>query len=508
MVALGRGFLLAAAALLASEVEAGHRGLFLAVWGGAFAALALPLALLELPLVAGLPGRRAARAAAGAALGIGWGLLLVRLAPLVRSLGWSAPCALALGGLGWTPGRDERRWRPRRTILGAALLALSASAALALDPEARYAARSVETRASAALRLAAPPAFPDRDPASLADLELARAIAADFMRAHPPERLRWSWEEAVAVMGLLTYGGAARDPAPLDFARAWVDAHAAEALSVPLWADAAAPAIVVLALGRERPGPCDAEILARVDDHVARAAPRTRRGALSHPGLLAGGLLPPEVWVDSLFMHGVYLDRRAPGEATALGRAACAALFDPATGFFRHAAFDIGPLEVALPVEPLFWGRGNGWAAYFLVDHALARGAAADPALARAREAILAAAIRAQDPASGLFRTDLLGPAGPANPLETSATALFTAALRRALAGGLFSNEAAPAARRAVRRGLAAIRGRVRWERGHPFLEGISAATHPGFRAYYRAIPLEADLAHGVGAALLALAAP
>jgi len=337
---------------------------------------------------------------------------------------------------------------------------------------------------------------PDPDPDQ--DQDLARAIAHTFMREHPPERLRWSWEEAVAVEGLLACGRRANDPAPLAYARAWVDAHEREALTVALWADAAAPAATALALLRTPLArPRDVRIAARVDAYVRRGAKRTRGGALSHTGDLLGGTLPAQAWVDSLFMHGVYLNRRgrrepwARVEARRLGLAVTRALGDPETGLFRHAAIDLpGGGLLRLPAERCFWARGNGWAAFFLTDVAPA------PELAVARDRLLAAVVAAQDPATGLWRTDLLGGASDDNPLETSASALFIAALARA-----------GRSPEAVARGLAGIRARVRRERAGAVVTGTSLGTTPGTRAQYRLVPLGDDAPHGVGAVLLALAA-
>jgi rhamnogalacturonyl hydrolase YesR len=160
-------------------------------------------------------------------------------------------------------------------------------------------------------------------------------------------------------------------------------------------------------------------------------------------------------------------------------------------------------------VEPAFWARGNAWAAYFLVEHAIARrecGLPPDAATETARARLFAALLAAQDAESGLWRTDLLGGGSRQNPLETSASALIAAALRRGATLGTIDAASALRARAAAARAIAGVRARIRWERGHPTLLGTSTGTHPGHRAYYRAVPLEENVAHGVGALLLAMA--
>jgi unsaturated rhamnogalacturonyl hydrolase len=493
----------ALAALVASGVESGAALTFLPLWTAIFfvsLALAAPIEAFLTRRFLGPPaGGRGVRTAGRGALGGALAFVFVwaRL-PIARALGPLGALGAALGGAVAALLFPWRRDEPALPVASAPALLLAAYAAayVAIDPAARerYAANRLDETA-----LAAPPPFPGRDPATLSDLEIATALARTFVRTHPPARLRWSWEEAVAVDGLLAEARRTGDSGPREYARAWIDAHLAEALEGPLWADAAAPAAAVLAVGG------DARIVERVDRYVREEAPRTRAGAISHPGLLARGLLPRQAWVDSLYMHGIYLDRRgaswALDEAARLGRAMAASLRDPESGLFRHAAVDVGPLTVRLPVERTFWARGNGWALYFAVDHAIARKGPPPWDL----EPALASLLAAQDPASGLWRTDLLGPAEPANPLETSASALFVAALRRGRAAGLFAKDARIDA--AIARGLAGLRARIRWDRGHPSVVGVSTGTHPGFRAYYRAVPQDENVAHGVGAVLLALTA-
>jgi rhamnogalacturonyl hydrolase YesR len=152
----------------------------------------------------------------------------------------------------------------------------------------------------------------------------------------------------------------------------------------------------------------------------------------------------------------------------------------------------------------MFWARGNAWATWFLVDVQLARrarGLDPDPELQRALLAQLGALRAAQDP-SGLWRTDLLGPS-EGNPLETSASALFVAAWTRARRAGLIGQSQADA--QLLERARSGLRARVRWERGHPIVTGTSTGTSPFFTAVYRAVPLDENVGHGVGAMLLSL---
>ena len=95
--------------------------------------------------------------------------------------------------------------------------------------------------------------------------------------------------------------------------------------------------------------------------------------------------MPPQVWVDSPFMHGIFSNRMvrmggstrdartwALDESLRLYRVMTDALADPDTGLYRHAYIDLGwvsdVLPTVLPVEATFWARGNGWVFYYLAD--------------------------------------------------------------------------------------------------------------------------------------------
>ena len=154
----------------------------------------------------------------------------------------------------------------------------------------------------------------------------------------------------------------------------------------------------------------------------------------------------------------------------------------------------------------MFWARGNGWLIYFLVDHQMSRqrrGLGPDPAVAEVlrRHALALVACQHTD---GLWRTDLLGPASRDNPAEVSASALILVALGRARRAKLLPE----VQRTLLLKGRLALRAAIRWDRGHPTLTGVSTGTMPGFRRYYRAVPMDKNVAHGVGAVLLALSQP
>lgn len=490
---------LAWAGLAAWKSEAGSfLGGFLLVWGSVFFVVSLLWNLLLWPLARALSERvslRAPRFIWGTIEGALGAALLLGFLPVARSLGDVArPVIAVVTGLAWLlPGTSKGRlWVAVALPFGFVALLT------ALDPEGSYAERYTESVLDAT-RLPPGVAHAVEDPRALDRLGRARALAWSFIETHPPEALRWSWEEAVAALGVLSYGRVAEDSAAVAWVEEWLDAHVEHAAEETLWADAAAPVLLWLELDSA------AVQLERVDRYVREEAPRTSRGVLSHAGALGGGLLPPMAWVDSLFMHGLYLNRRGAAwaleESETLGRGMVAGLLDPDAGLFRHAAFDLGPVELVVPVEDCFWARGNAWALYYLVDYRLACEAAGrepHPELVGALEAMLAAVLAAQDPESGLWPGDL-SQTRASSPPETSSSALLACGLRRAFRAGLAGERALAASERAEQ----ALLGFLDQVAGRARLRGTSTGTHPGFRAYYEAVPRAENVGHGVGAQLL-----
>ncbi|MHC4392594.1 MAG: glycoside hydrolase family 88 protein [Planctomycetota bacterium] len=531
----GRAFGAALVALVLSDVESGYRASFLLIWTLIFCLAHLPLGLLELPLCRRLAGAfetgraRARLFAITTLFGVLVGMTFWARAPAFACLGLLGVGASALTGalfaalLGLSPQPEPRRLRVGGWLASFALVAVLLGLCI-LDPNARYERRYDDAaRGAQALQRATPTgvALPATLGPPSVDMALARAVADGFLGMHPdPAALRFSWEETVALVGALAYAERAEDERVYDFAERWVAAHAAELVeSRALLPDACAPAIIALELLRAGRGGTPAQaVVDRVVRYVREEAPRTREGALSHAGRVAFGLVPPQAWVDSLFMHGVFFNRLATktddgelarwalAESRQLALAMRTHLVDPATGLFRHAYVDLGWFGgFALPVEPCFWARGNAWALYYLADYEAAcraSGAPIDDGLSRLTED-LAEALVARQTDAGLWATGLSGEVQPRrNPIETGGSALMTAGLARARNG----SSASPSRyAEAVDRARGGLRTRLRLHGSLAFVLGTSVGTHPGFRHYYRSIPLREHVGHGIGGMLLAL---
>ena len=239
--------------------------------------------------------------------------------------------------------------------------------------------------------------------------------------------------------------------------------------------------------------------------HVYLAsAPRTEAGAIEHwaDGLPFGEI--GQVWVDSQFMFGMFL----LGEYDRTGDTAYLDqwveqydLFsehcrDPQDQLYRHAWDDWN--EANIPVEAVYWNRGNSWvlvsAAEFLVRDT---GHADHERIAEQFQAHADAtlALQADD---GLWWTVLNHPDEPANYTETSGSALIGYALARGVEAGALDDEVyGPPIREAAIGTLERVDGDV--------VEGTSFGTNPGDLDYYLSVTQLDDIILGVGSVVLFL---
>ena len=212
------------------------------------------------------------------------------------------------------------------------------------------------------------------------------------------------------------------------------------------------------------------------------------------------------IWIDSLFMFGMVLNRHgeAADDDQAIG------LMEEQLGIFKdvlqhenglmqHA--DQWRLEFDTDV---YWARGNGWVTASLADYLrvrLLRGDTDSQARGMFQNQV-EGVLATQDPDSDMWWTVLNRPAEGDNYIETSAAALFAYGMSRAWRYGLAGDEALDAAIRAV----GAVRGSVDVDQeGRKFVTGISAGTEPSTFEGYVSVPVQSDLNYGVGAVILAL---
>ena len=335
---------------------------------------------------------------------------------------------------------------------------------------------------------------PDSD-----NIKLALAIATNQLGQHPPETLPWNWEEAVLLLALADLYRVTEEPQIFEYCKAWMDHHIAAGYQVQS-SDTCVPAAVAVMLleetGQEKYG----QVVADALHYLNNEAIKTEEGGISH----LGNFPVVSLWVDSLFMFGSVLVRygRCADHAESLDffgdqvRIFRDVLQDD-NGFFRHAHG-----WVIEPDQPVYWARGNGWvaaSAYHYLRVRSMRGES-DLTVRDAAGKLLFAAIDAQDPSSGLW-WNILDKPGEIY-LETSGSALFVYGLARAFRYGYVGDEVLDP----IGRGLAGLKQRISFDgAGTPIVTGISGPTTADRHEYYAGVPLEDDLAYGLGAVIFAL---
>lgn len=332
-------------------------------------------------------------------------------------------------------------------------------------------------------------------------IALALEIARAQIERHPVTELKWNWEEAVLMVAMAELYDVTGQADLLAYYRAWMDRHIDEGFVMGS-SDTCAPAAVAVALYRQTGDP-DGRYRPVVDQalhYLYEVSLRTEEGGISHLGTLDIRTL----WVDSLFMFGGVLFGwgEASGDTNALNEYGFqfdlfSELLQDETGFYVHAYN-----WIMKQTPGVYWGRGNGWVAvagsmYYRI--LLNRGEQR-PTLAKALTALLAAARAAQDPETGLWWTIMTRPGEIY--LETSAAALFAFGMARSWRYGLIGDDYLPSIDLAMKGVVSRI---VTGEDGLPVVTGISGPTSADKYEEYARVPLEDDLAYGVGATLLAL---
>ena len=340
----------------------------------------------------------------------------------------------------------------------------------------------------------------DRDPGS-AQIALATDIAHRYMEEHPAEEELFDWRSGVLMFALTELHRVTGDDDVRAYYQDYLDHHVDAGYEV-LWSDSCPPALTALALLAESEDPRYERVVLDVLDYL-RDAPRTADGGISH---LGPALTPPaSIWVDSLFMFGMVLNRRAE---VAADDEALDLLGEQLGVFAEHLQSDSGLFVHAdgwpAATDDVHWARGNGWALVASAEYlrVLYLRGASDPQATQAFEAQVRGVLETQDPTTGMWWTVMDRPGSAGNHRETSATALLAYGLARAYRYGLVGEHELGAARRAVEGIEAAVR---RDELGRPYVTGISEGTTPtGYDGYVQ-VPVRDDLSYGVGAVILAL---
>jgi unsaturated rhamnogalacturonyl hydrolase len=338
--------------------------------------------------------------------------------------------------------------------------------------------------------------YPPYDPSS-EEVELATEIAHRYIDEHPATEEFWDWTSGVLMFALTELYRVTEDSRVRDYYQEYMDFHIAEGYRL-IWSDSCPPALTALALLRDSEETSYRKVVDDVLEYL-RTVQRTEEGGISHYGNIY-----PTIWIDSLFMFGMVLNRH--GELD--DDAESLALMSEQLGIFREVLQDENGLLVhaddwSVPFDTdIYWGRGNGWVTASLADYLriLRLRGESDSVARRMFEDHVAGVLETQDAPSGMWWTVMNRPGE--TYLETSATALFAYGMGRGYRYDFLGEQELLAAKSAVE----AVKGKVvRDDQGRPYVTDISGPTEVGTFEEYANVALKDDLNYGVGAVILAL---
>jgi unsaturated rhamnogalacturonyl hydrolase len=313
----------------------------------------------------------------------------------------------------------------------------------------------------------------------LADTLLARYPDPDTF----PFRT-WCYSQGYVLIGMLKVWRATGDERYLAWVRRFADQHVTPegdllGFSGDSLDDIMSGAVIAemaAITGHERYRRAARTIYASMADY-----PRNTDGGFWH-----GRHLPGQMWIDGVFMGGMFLvrygDLIAGADSGARDAGTRNACFDEMaaqivtfaelcrkgdTGLFLHGYDESRKASWADPITGLsseVWSEGLGWYALILVE-ALERWPSGHTGSAQVQavlEELLGGLLRAQDPASGLWFQVVDKGHLSDNWCDTSGTAMFVYTLKRASELGIQAPSAAPGAcAEAARRGYAGLQRRI-----------------------------------------------
>jgi unsaturated rhamnogalacturonyl hydrolase len=335
-----------------------------------------------------------------------------------------------------------------------------------------------------------------------AQIELATRIAHRYMDEHPPDEEGFDWTSGVLMFGLTELYRVTQDERIRDYYQAYLDHHIAEGYAI-VWSDSCPPALTALALLRDEETPAYRQVVDDVLDYLDTAT-RTEDGGIHHLGPRLGEFIPG-IWLDSLFMFGMVLNRHGEASADADALALMGEQLDvfqrvlqSEQGLMVHA--DNWRLEFDTDI---YWARGNGWVVASLADYLRIRRARgeSDGVADQMFRRLVEGALATQD-ASGNWWTVTNRPGEGDNYFETSAPALFSYGIARAYRYGVLGEDELDKALL----GVDAMQDYIELDdQDRPFVVGTSDGTEPSTFEVYVAVPQVDDLNYGVGSVILSL---
>lgn len=192
------------------------------------------------------------------------------------------------------------------------------------------------------------------------------ALADASVQRYAPQKLNWSWGQALYLYGLSQIDTAAGTEKYTAYIRSYYDHHIQKGYRVNT-SDTSAPALGAFYLAQKTGEKAYWQVVERIRRYF-KEVPKVVEDMPNHLGSgPESWIYPKSIWVDSIMMYGVFTNWYAhvKGDATLKAfaeqqpRKFAKYLFDEEESLFYHSYWT--NFQTHYPRQKLFWGRGNGW---------------------------------------------------------------------------------------------------------------------------------------------------
>ncbi|WP_214627768.1 glycoside hydrolase family 88/105 protein [Paenibacillus agaridevorans] len=183
------------------------------------------------------------------------------------------------------------------------------------------------------------------------------------------KRNTWDWGQGVAWVGMMAANEWLNDPLIDAAVQEFVIKHMEDGLP-PITVNSTIPYLLMIQLYRKTGEQTYLRHVIAAADYCMNEADRTSDGLWVHTTLHFD--FPQEVWVDTMFMAGLFLMKvsEVTGNSAYAKEAAfqinghVQALYDEEHSLFYHAI----RAEEQRPISDVHWGRGTSWATIIMIE--------------------------------------------------------------------------------------------------------------------------------------------
>ncbi len=197
-------------------------------------------------------------------------------------------------------------------------------------------------------------------------IEKVFALADASTRRFAPEKLNWSWGQALYLYALSLIDTEFGQDKYTDYLRRYYDHHIETGYRVNT-SDTSAPSLGAFYLAQKTGEEKYIQVVERIRRYFSET-PKIVEDMPNHHGTgIESKIYPKSIWVDSIMMYGVFTnwyayikqDEALREFASRQPRMFAKYLLDPEENLFYHSYWT--KAKTHYPREKLFWGRGNGW---------------------------------------------------------------------------------------------------------------------------------------------------